>query len=106
MYNNIYQGVLAMNEYVLKLCKKYNITMSNDSLKLFSDLFQTVEFVEGTDASIEIENQDYLHSVVVRYGKNKDNMIRIYIHIWKYVGEPGYRIYFLVLTANIMLFTI
>lgn len=81
-----------MNEYVLKLCEKYNITMPEDSLRLFSDLFQTIEFVEGTDASIEIENEDILHSVIVRYGKNKDNMIRIYIHIWKYMSEPGYRL--------------
>ncbi len=81
-----------MDDYITKLCKKYKILMSDDTLRLYRVLFQTVEFIEGTEIGFEIENHDILHSVEVRYGKDKENTVRIYFHIWKYMNEPGYRI--------------
>lgn len=75
-----------MKEYFSELCRRYNICISEETLKLFTDLFADVEYIESTETSLKIDG-DYLISLCVKYGEDKDKTMRINFHLWKWIDD-------------------
>lgn len=80
-------------DYLNELIKKYGVLLEGDTLKLYKEFLTDIEFIEGTEKSRSINKyNDFLNTINVKYGDNKESEVELGFHLTKYIGLDFYSI--------------